>query len=260
MNPLRTNGSVALVTGGAQGIGAALAGRLAAAGARVVVADVDEDAGRAVADGIGGRFVRCDVGALADNEAAVALAVREFGGLDLVALNAGVATGFGLGGDFDPDRYRRAMAVNLDGVVYGAHAALPALRARGGGDILVTASLGGLAPLPQDPVYGANKAAVIALVRALGLAWKAEGVRVNAVCPGYTDTRIVDGFRGTLADAGVPLLDVSTVVDTFLAALSSGRTGEAWYVQPGRPGEPYRFPGVPGIRPTEPVAAPTQKG
>jgi len=254
------DGTVALVTGAAHGIGAGIARRLAGTGARVVLADVDTAAGTALAGELGGVFVPCDVGRSADNGQAVVAAVDAYGGLDIVALNAGVATGFGLGTDFDPDRYRRAMAINLDGVVYGAHAALPALRARGGGDVLVTASLGGLAPLPQDPIYGANKAAVIALVRALGLAWKAEGVRVNAVCPGYTDTRIVDGFRGTLADAGVPLLDVSTVVDTFLAALASGRTAEAWYVQPGRPSEPYRFPGVPGIRPTEPVAAPSQKG
>jgi NAD(P)-dependent dehydrogenase (short-subunit alcohol dehydrogenase family) len=247
----RISGSVALITGGAHGIGAAVASRLAGLGARVVVADVDTDAGEAVAKEIGGRYVRCDVRELADSAQAVATAVHEYGRLDIVALNAGVITGFGLGDDFDPVRYRRAMAINLDGVVYGAHAALPALRAAGGGDIIATASLAGLAPQPLEPVYSANKAAVVALVRALGPAWAGEGVRVNALCPGYADTAIVDTLRDTLSSAGVPLLDVETVVDAFVVALTSGRTGECWYVQPGRPSEPFRFPNVPGIRTPE---------
>jgi NAD(P)-dependent dehydrogenase (short-subunit alcohol dehydrogenase family) len=240
--------AVALVTGGGNGIGAALARRLAGLGTRVVVADVSLDAGTAVAEEIGGRFVPCDVGRLADNEAAVAEAVREFGGLDIVALNAGVTTGTALGDSFDPDRYRRAMAVNLDGVVYGVQAALPALRARGGGDIVATASLAGLDPTPVDALYSANKAGVIGLVRALGKALAGEGIRVNGLCPGFADTGLVDELRPMLAGAGIPLMDTSTVVDAFLAALASGRSGECWYVQPGRPSEPFRFPRVPGIR------------
>jgi NAD(P)-dependent dehydrogenase (short-subunit alcohol dehydrogenase family) len=251
VEPERIGGSVALVTGGAHGIGAAVARRLAGLGARVVVADVDADAGVAVAEETGGRYVRCDVRVLADNEHAVATAVREHGRLDIVALNAGVITGFGLGDDFDPERYRRAMAINLDGVVYGAHAALPALRAAGGGDIIATASLAALAPQPLEPIYSANKAAVVALVRALGPAWAAEGVRVNALCPGYADTAIVDTLRDMLSASGVPLLDVQTVVDAFVTVLTGGRTGECWYVQPGRPSEPFRFPNVPGIRTRE---------
>ncbi len=248
MEPERIDGAVALVTGAAHGIGEALARRLAGLGAHVVVADVDAEAGPAVAAEVHGRFVRCDVGELADNEAAVATAVREFGGLDIVALNAGIATGTFLGDDFDPVRYRRAMGINLDGVVYGAQAALPALRARGGGDIIATASLAGLDPTPVDPLYSANKGAVVALVRALGRAWVGEGIRINGLCPGFADTAIVDQLRPTLAAGGIPLLDLSTVVDAFLAALTSGRSGECWYVQPGRPSEPFRFPGVPGIR------------
>jgi NAD(P)-dependent dehydrogenase (short-subunit alcohol dehydrogenase family) len=217
--------------------------RLAALGARVVVADVDP-----APDDVGHRYIRCDVSSLADNEAAVALAVREFGGLDIVALNAGVATGTSLGDGFDPAAYRRAMAINLDGVVYGVQAALPALRARGGGDIVATASLAGLEPTPVDPIYSATKAAVVALVRALGTSLAAQGLRVNGLCPGFADTAIVDELRPMLAAADVPLLETSTVVDAFLAALTSGRSGECWYVQPGRPSEPFRFPRVPGIR------------
>jgi NAD(P)-dependent dehydrogenase (short-subunit alcohol dehydrogenase family) len=242
----RIDGSVALVTGGAGGIGAAIAERLAGLGARLVVADVDSAAAAAVAERIGGRAVRCDVGRFDDNVAAVAAAVDTYGGLDVIALNAGVSTGYGP--DLDLASYRRAMAVNLDGVVFGAHAARPALRARGGGDIIATASLAGLDPTPLDPIYSANKAAVVGLVRALGPAWAGEGIQVNALCPGFTDTPMVDPLRRTLADAGTPLMPAGAVVDAFLAALTGGRTGECWFVQFGRAPEPFRFPRVPGIR------------
>jgi NAD(P)-dependent dehydrogenase (short-subunit alcohol dehydrogenase family) len=240
------DGKVALVTGGSNGIGAAVSRRLAGFGAQVVIADVDTEAGAAVADEVGGAFVRCDVGDLAANQAAVAAAVERFGGLDIVALNAGVGTGFGLEDDFDPARYRQVMGINLDGVVFGAHAALPALRARGGGDIIATASLAGLVAMPMDPIYGANKAAVVALVRALGPAWERHGVRVNGLCPAFAETAIVTPIKGWLEKAGVPLIPVDAVVEVFMAALGSGRTGECWYLQPGREGEPYAFRGVPG--------------
>jgi NAD(P)-dependent dehydrogenase (short-subunit alcohol dehydrogenase family) len=243
------DGRIALITGAAHGIGAALARRLAGLGARVVLADVDTAAGAELAGELGAIFVRCDVGQPADSAHAVAAAVDAYGGLDLVALNAGVLGSCTVGDDFDPVRYRRDMAINLDGVVYGAHAARPALLARGGGDIVATASLAALAPQPLDPIYSANKAAVVALVRALGPAWKTEGVRVNAICPGYADTALLDPLRPQLGDAGVPLLRTDDVVDAFLTVLAGGGTGECWYVQPGRSPEPFRFPRVPGIRP-----------
>ncbi len=189
------SGKVALITGGAGGIGAAVARRLAGQGASLVLADVDVEGGSAVAKELDGVFVHCDVREPADSEAAVAAAVDRFGGLDLAFLNAGIATGCGVGEDFDLGAYRRAMAINLDGVMYGAHAALPALKARGGGDIVATASMAGLTAMPLDPIYGANKAAVVGLVRALGPAWEPEGVRVNALCPSFADTAILDPLR-----------------------------------------------------------------
>jgi len=222
------DGRIALVTGAAHGIGAALARRLAGLGTRVVLADVDTAAGTDLARELGGLFVHCDVSQPSDSAHAVAAAVEAYGGLDLVALNAGVISGCTVGDDFDADRYRRAMSINVDGVA--------------------TASLAGLAPQAPEPIYSAAKAAVVALVRALGPAWEAEGVRVNAICPGYADTAIVDPLRPLLAEAGVPLLHVEDVVDAFLAILAGGRTGECWYVQPGRPPEPFHFPRVPGIR------------
>ncbi|RKT53528.1 SDR family NAD(P)-dependent oxidoreductase [Saccharothrix australiensis] len=238
---------VVLVTGGANGIGAGVARKLAGLGARVVVADVDTAGGEAVADAVGGLFVPCDVRDPRDSEAAVAEAVRACGGLDVAVLNAGVATGFGLGDDFDAERYRAVMGVNLDGVVYGVHAALPELRKRGG-HIIATASMAGLMAMPLDPVYGANKAAVVALVRALGPVLAADGVRVNAVCPSFADTAIIAGFESVLRTSGMPVLTVAEVVDAYLAVLRAGGTGECWYVQAGRPSEPFRFPNPPGPR------------
>lgn len=242
------DGKVALITGGAKGIGAAVARRLAEEGVRLVLADVDADHGTALAKDLDGVFVRCDVREPADSEAAVATAVERFGGLDLAFLNAGVSTGCGLDAGFDLAAYRRAMAINLDGVVFGVHAALPALRARGGGDIVATASMAGLTATPFDPIYGANKAAVVGLVRALGPVHAAEGIRVNALCPSFADTDILIPIKSHLEETGFPILEVGDVVAAFMAILAAGGSGECWPVVPGRDFEPFRFRGVPGPR------------
>lgn len=243
--PMDLAGRVALVTGGASGIGAGVCRLLAGAGARVVVCDIDLAGASAVAEEIGGTALGCDVSVLADNHAAVAAAVDAFGGLDIVVLNAGVDSGFTFD-RFDEAAYRRAMGVNLDGVVFGLVAALPALRARGGGRVVVLASLAGLAPVPLDPVYAANKAAVVNLVRSVGPGLVARGILVNAVCPGFTDTAIVDPVRGMLEAIRVPLMAVDEVVGAVARVLESESSGEAWLVQYGHPAQPYRFRGVPG--------------
>jgi NAD(P)-dependent dehydrogenase (short-subunit alcohol dehydrogenase family) len=241
-------GKVVLITGGSNGIGAAVARRLAGHGARIVIADVDMARGSALAEQIDGAFVRCDVREPGDSAAAVAAAVDGFGGLDLAFLNAGVATGCGVGDDFDLTAYRRAMAINLDGVVFGVQAALPALRARGGGDIIATASMAGLTATPFDPIYAANKAAVVGLVRALGPAAEPEGIRVNALCPSFADTDILGPIKSHLEETAFPILPVEAVVDAVMAILAADGTGQCWHVVPGRPAEPFRFRGVPGPR------------
>ncbi|MQY09748.1 SDR family oxidoreductase [Actinomadura macrotermitis] len=243
-----TASKVAMITGGANGIGAAAARRLAGEGWRLVLADVDAERGTALAAELDAVFVRCDVRDPADSLAAVAAAVDAHGGLDLAFLNAGVASGCTLDADFDPELYRRAMAINLDGVVYGVRAALPALRARGGGDIVATASMAGLTATPFDPIYGANKAAVVGLVRALGPAHAGEGVRVNALCPSFADTDILVPLKEHLDETGFPILEVSAVVDAFMAILAGQDSGEAWFVVPGREPGPFKFRGVPGPR------------
>jgi NAD(P)-dependent dehydrogenase (short-subunit alcohol dehydrogenase family) len=236
------------VTGGAQGFGAAAVRRLASLGARVVVSDVNVEAGRAVADEVGGVFAACDVSRLEDSLGAVATTLEHFGRLDIAFLNAGVATGAKIDDDFDLALYRRAMAVNLDGVVFGAHAAFAPMKAAGRGSVVATASLAGLTGTGFDPVYSANKHGVVGLVRSIGEDWAQYGIRVNALCPGFADTAIVDPLRELLSDGGIPLIAVDTVVDAFIAAASSRRSAECWYVQPGREAEPFRFRNIPGPR------------
>jgi NAD(P)-dependent dehydrogenase (short-subunit alcohol dehydrogenase family) len=238
------SGRAALVTGGGRGIGAGVARWLAGAGAQVVVADVDGAAAAEVAGAIGGVAVHCDVTSRADNDRAVATAVERFGGLDVVALNAGVSSGSPFLA-FDEDQYHRAVGVNLDGVVLGVQAAMPALRAGGGGQVVVTASLAGLAPVPLDPVYAATKAAAVHLVRSLGPVLAAEGIAINALCPGFADTAIVDPLREFLGARGIPLMPVDDVVAAFAAVLASDAVGEAWLIRYGHPAQPYRFGGVP---------------
>jgi len=249
----RYDGRVAWITGGASGFGAGAARRLAGLGATVVLSDIDVDNGEKVAAEVGGTFVRCDVSSYNDNVAAVARTVELHGRLDIAFLNAGIASGIGLGPDFDVARYRRAMGVNLDGVAFGLHAALEAMGSVAdggrGGQIVATASLAGLVATPFDPLYGANKHAVVGLVRAAGAAYAPKGVFVNAICPGFADTNIVSAeAREALSSVGVPLLPVDRVVDAFIAALESGEGGQCWFIQPGRPSEPFRFRNVPGPR------------
>lgn len=239
---------VALITGGASGLGRATAFALAERGASVVIADMDADGGAAVAEQLDGRFIAVDVSAMQANHDMVAFAVEQFGGLDFVYLNAGISSGFGIGEDFDLEAYRRANGVNLDGVVFGAHAALPALKARGGGAMVATASLAGLTGLPLDPVYTANKHAVVGLARSLGPALAPDNVRFNAVCPGFSESKIIEPIREYIAQSGVEIIPAENVAAAVVTLLTGEMTGECWFVQPGREPGPFRFSGIPGPR------------
>ncbi len=238
MEAARIRGSVALVTGGAQGLGEGIAVDLAKRGAKVVIADVNEEKGEAVARRIGGLFVHCDVSKFPDNQAAVQTAVDNYGGLHIVALNAGVAMGNRMGENFDPDAWARTRAINLDGVVYGANAAYPALRASGRGEIIATASVAGLYPVPSDPAYAATKHAVVGLVRALGARWADKGVHVKGLCPSFADTEMIAGIRDKLIDQGFGVLPVESVVDAFMTTLTRGQPGQCWSVVQGERVQP----------------------
>jgi NAD(P)-dependent dehydrogenase (short-subunit alcohol dehydrogenase family) len=241
-------GKVALITGGSSGIGEGVARHLAGQGAKVVLADIDDARGQEIADELGGRFIHTDVSEAAASTEAVNFAVAEFGGLHIAHLNAGVTSWCSMGDDFDPEAYRRSMGINLDGVVYGIAAARPAIIASGGGTIVATASMAGLVAVPFDPIYAANKHAVVGLVRSIGDAYAAEGIKVHALCPSFAYTNIIKGSEQTLLDMGFPILDVSDVITTFGQIIEADSTGQAWYVIAGRKSEPFRFRNAPGPR------------
>lgn len=244
--PYDLAGKVAVVTGGASGIGYAACRALAGAGARVVVADRDVAAGRTAADELGTRFAELDVTSPASWDACVAAVRAEYGGIDVGFLNAGVDTGGAGIADLSDEAYRRIMGVNVDGVVFGVRALAPELERRGGGRLVATASLAGLLPLPRDPIYTATKHAVVGLVRALAPGLAEHGTTIHAVCPGLTDTPLLGGAKAVLEEAGMPLLHPDAVAAAVLTCLAADDTGRAWVVQAGRPAIPYTFRGVPG--------------
>ncbi|MFI6498809.1 SDR family oxidoreductase [Nonomuraea typhae] len=237
--------SVALITGAASGIGAAVARRLARGGVRCVLVDIDHDGAERLAKEIGGTAVTGDVALPETATLAVEAAEREYGRLDLVHLNAGIPSGVDMAA-FDPVQYRTAVTVNIDGVVYGVAAATPALSRSGGGAIVVTSSLAGLVAYDGDPVYTMTKHAVVGLVRGMSAPLAARGIRIGAVCPGFTDTPLVAGMRDVFVGAGFPLLDAEDVAAAVESAFYAEEPGAILVVQPGRQPIPYRFAGVPG--------------
>lgn len=243
------DGKVALITGAASGIGKATAELLAAEGARIGVVDLTDDAGRSVADSLGGVFHRADVGEAAEVDAAFATVERELGGIDIAFLNAGIAIGHPDIETLPDDVYRLIMRVNVDGVVYGTRAAVRAMEHRGGGAIVATSSLAGIIPFPPDPVYDLTKHAVVGFIRSVAPSLLAMGITANTVNPGMTDTNIVgENERRVLREANFPLMPPTQIAEAVLRIVQTGRTGECWVCQPGREPEPYRFHDVPGPR------------
>jgi len=191
-------------------------------GAAVVVADIDEDGGRETVSSItaaGGSasFVRTDVSVKADVEAMVRHAVEQHGGLDCAHNNAGIAAPMVPLADYPDDGWERAIAIMLTGVYYCLKAEIPAMLARGGGAIVNTASGVGLVGYPSQAAYTASKHGVIGLTKVAALDYGAQGVRVNAVCPGTARTPMVD--EAVRQDASL---------DGYLRTLHPiGRIGEA---------------------------------
>jgi NAD(P)-dependent dehydrogenase (short-subunit alcohol dehydrogenase family) len=169
------------------------------------------------------------------------------GSVDLACLNAGVLTGSEDVASLTDEQYRRAVAVNVDGVVFGVRR-LDRVMPKGS-TIVVTASLAGLTAIPDDPVYGLTKHAVVGFVRSVAPQLAGRGIRIQAVCPGWADTGLLTGdFKQQLSGRGYRLLQPSDVAEGVWAAYQSEGTGEAWVVQPGRDPLLYEFKGVPGPR------------
>lgn len=241
------HGKVALVTGGGSGIGRLTAGKLAERGVDVVIADINAEAAHAAAAEVDGRTVVLDVADPAAWTAALNEVLGPDGTIHIAHLNAGIATGTTEIAALTDDEYRRVMGVNVDGVVFGTRAVLP--RMPDGGWIVATASLGGLVPMPTDPIYSLGKHAVVAFVRSIAPLYAARGITVNALCPGFADTPLVtEEFRALIRQMNVPILDPQVVASTVVQIIDEGRSGEAWFIQPGREPAPYGFRGVPGPR------------
>ncbi|MGD0084057.1 MAG: SDR family oxidoreductase [Acidimicrobiales bacterium] len=243
------DGKVALVTGGASGIGLATATRLHDEGASIVLLDLDAERGQAAADDLGGHFVRVDVGEPDDWNRALAEIEEHFGGLDIAFLNAGVVTGQPLVAEVTDEQYRRIMRANVDGVFFGARAVVPALERRGGGAIVATASLAGLIAYSPDPVYALTKQAVVGLVRALAPQLSEKNITINAICPGLVDTPLLGpDARELVTAANFPLIPVADIAEAVYGRVVGTATGQAWVCQMNREATSYRFAGVPGPR------------
>lgn len=214
----------AIVTGGASGIGAAIVARLGAEGYEVESLDIVD--GFDVSDP--------DVW-------------ERVGAVDLACLNAGVITGEADPARLTVEQYRRALGVNVDGVVLGVRQLARVLEP--GSAIVATASLAGLVAVPDDPVYALTKHAVVGFVRSVAPLLAQRGIRIQAVCPGWADTPLTDeAFKAGLSARGFRLLRAEEIAEAVLVAARGEGTGEAWIVQPGREPINYVFKGVPGPR------------
>ena len=185
-------GKIAIVTGAAKGIGAAVARMVAREGAAVVVADLDVAVGQAVTEsiiGAGGQaiFAQANVALAVDAERLVQTAVNVFGGLDVLVNNAGIQT-YGTVETMAEAEWDRTLSVNLKSVFLLSKYAIPALRARGGGTIVNMASVQGMASQPAVSAYAASKGGILAMTRSMALDVAQDNIRVNCVCPGSVDT------------------------------------------------------------------------
>ena len=187
---------VAIVTGAASGIGEAIALRLAAEGAAVVVADLNEALMATVVDRIardGGKAApyRVDVSSAAEVEAMVAFAVARFGGLHLAVNNAGIGGPSAPVGEYPVDGWEKVIGINLNGVFYGMRYQVPAMLASGGGAIVNMASILGSVGFANSAAYVAAKHGVVGMTKSAGLEYGARGIRINAVGPGFIDTPLL---------------------------------------------------------------------
>jgi len=211
----RFSGKVVLITGAASGIGAATARRFAFEGARLMLGDMNEDGGQAMAKELGDQavFQRVDVRQREQVDALVDAAVKRFGRLDVLFNNAGIG-GYGKTPDIDPEIWRAILEVDLFAIFYGCRVAIPHLRATGGGCIINTASISGIGGDYGLAAYNAAKGGLVNYTRTLAIDHAREHIRVNAVCPGPIDTPLTG-----------PLLGNPEIVGQYQTLIPMGRVG-----------------------------------
>jgi 3-oxoacyl-[acyl-carrier protein] reductase len=219
----RLKGRVALVIGAARGIGAGIAERFVEEGAKVVIADNLVELGQETAKRLDGTFININVSKLEDNEAAVALAVSAYGGLDIVVQNAGIYP-WTLIENISPEEWDDVLAVNLKGTFLCARAALPAMKARGGGRMVFTSSITGpRVTSPGHGHYSASKAGINGFIKAAALEFSGYNITVNGIEPGNILTDGMKQHRSAafikMMEDGVPLGRLGTPRDVANAAL-----------------------------------------
>lgn len=210
-------GKVAIVTGGASGIGEASALRLAELGARVCIVDLNGDAVSALVDRIGGDRalgVEADVSTEAGVKSYVQSALDRFGRIDFLHSNAGIIGTPGPLAEATGENFDKVFAVNVRSAVLGLAAVAGPMQAQGGGSIVITASVSGVRPSPGLGVYAASKIALVALAKTAAVEFGPAGIRVNAIAPGLTDT---PAFRAT---SQVSMDDDSTIFDKVMLPLA----------------------------------------
>jgi NAD(P)-dependent dehydrogenase (short-subunit alcohol dehydrogenase family) len=239
----RLDGKVAIVTGAGSGIGRVAAERFGAEGAAVVAVEHHEQLARDVAEALGCASV---VGSVDDPELwdRVLGVAGELGGPDLAYLNAGRYGHTGPIDELPLDVYRSTLGANVDGVVLGTRAVVPAFRARGGGAIVATASVAGLVAFSPNPIYTLTKHAVVGFVQAMAPNLEADHITINAVCPSVVDTPMtVEALQGgDPASIGISLITPEEVVAVALDLATGAATGRCVSVRAGVDPLVWRFP------------------
>jgi 3-oxoacyl-[acyl-carrier protein] reductase len=212
---MRLEGKTALVTGAGSGIGKCIAETYAREGARVALADINGDAAKSAARGVGNNAIalRCDVSKKADVNGVVDETLAAFGALDILVNNAGATHVNKPMLDIDEAEYDRIFAINVKGVFLACQAVVPAFRKRGGGVIINIGSTAGLRPRPGLSAYNATKGAVHILTKSLAVELAPDGIRVCAIAPVATETPLLQSFLGP----------ASGMREKFIASIPMGR-------------------------------------
>lgn len=219
----RLDGRAALVIGGARGIGGAVARRFAAEGANVVIADLEDGPGRALAQDLGGQYQHADVSDPASVEAAVTATVARFGRIDILVQNAGIYP-LTMIEDISPEEWHRVLSVNLGGCFLATKAAAKPMKAAGYGRIVLTSSITGpRVTAPGHGHYSASKAGINGFIRAAALEFAGFGITVNGIEPGNILTEGMKAHRSAAfirdMEASIPVGRIGTPEDVAAAAV-----------------------------------------
>src|ERR1700751_3493933 len=224
----RVDGKVAVISGGARGRGPADAWALVAEGGKVVIGDILDDEGKALADEIGdaARYVHLDVTQPDEWEAAVATAVNDFGKLNVLVNNAGIVA-LGQLGQFNLDKWHKVIDVNLNGTFHGIQAAVEPMKAAGGGSIINVSSIEGLRGAVMVHPYAPSKWEVRGLTKSAALGLGSHNIRVNSLHPGFIRTPMTKHFPDDIVTVPLGRPGVSEEVATFVVFLASDESSYA---------------------------------